>query len=74
MAPDGWQLPPSERLVCFDWGEWGNWQQLARRLFEGLRTLEAQGVDAILCPLPPASELALALRDRLLCAAHLGGE
>jgi L-threonylcarbamoyladenylate synthase len=74
MAPDGWQLPPSERLVCFDWGEWGNWQQLARRLFEGLRTLEAQGVDAILCPLPPAAELALALRDRLLRAAHLGGE
>ena len=72
MAPDGWQLPPSMRLVRFDWGEWGDWQQLARRLFEGLRALEAEEVDAILCPLPPASELALALRDRLLRAAQQG--
>jgi L-threonylcarbamoyladenylate synthase len=70
MAPDGWQLPQSPRLVRFEWGEWGNWQQLARQLFAGLRALEAHGVEAILCPLPPASKLALALRDRLLRAAQ----
>ncbi len=42
---------------------------LAHRLFAGLRELDAAGVDLILCPLPPAEGLGLAIQDRLLKAA-----
>jgi L-threonylcarbamoyladenylate synthase len=38
-------------------------------LFAGLRKLDAAGVELILCPLPPAEGLGLAIRDRLLKAA-----
>jgi L-threonylcarbamoyladenylate synthase len=70
MAPEGWRLPTDRRVLVYAWGHWGDWQGLAQRLFEGIRWLEAQGVDAIVCPLPPAEQLALAIRDRLLRAAH----
>ncbi len=69
MTPNGWQLPESERVLPYEWGDWGDWQTLAKRLFEGIRWLEAQGVQAIVCPLPPAKGLALTLRDRLQRAA-----
>ncbi len=70
MAPSGWQLPLDERVLACEWGSWGDWQTLAKRLFAGIRWLESQGVAAIVCPLPPAEQLALAIRDRLLRAAH----
>ncbi|MCS7066264.1 MAG: hypothetical protein NZL85_08335, partial [Fimbriimonadales bacterium] len=70
MTPDGWHLPESHRVLRYAWGPWGDWQTLAKRLFEGVRWLEAQGMQAIVCPLPPAEQLALAIRDRLLRAAH----
>jgi L-threonylcarbamoyladenylate synthase len=54
-------------VTCF--GAWGDWDSLARKLFGALRELDSQGVDVILCPLPPAEGLALALRDRLQRAA-----
>ena len=63
-------IPDSTRLQVFEWGVWGDWQTLAQRLFLGLRTLEAAGVHAIVCPLPPDEGLARALRDRLQRAAH----
>ena len=44
---------------------------LARTLFAQLRDLEAQGVDVILCVLPSAAGIGLAVRDRLLRAAGL---
>jgi len=44
---------------------------LARTLFAQLRDLEAQGVDVILCVLPAAAGIGLAVRDRLLRAAGL---
>jgi L-threonylcarbamoyladenylate synthase len=53
----------------YEWGAWGDWETLARRLFFGLRTLESLGVHAIVCPLPPEEGLARALRDRLQRAA-----
>ncbi len=65
MRPEGWRIPSHRRVIAFEWGRWGDWEGLARRLFEGLRWLEAQQVHAIICPLPPAEGLGRALRDRL---------
>ncbi|GER86071.1 hypothetical protein KDW_02330 [Dictyobacter vulcani] len=44
-------------------------EQIATRLFAGLRTLEEAGVDVILCRNFPEQGLGLAIRDRLLKAA-----
>ena len=57
----------TQLVACF--GAWGAWEALARKLFGVLRVLDSQGVDVILCPLPPAKGLAMALRDRLQRAA-----
>ncbi len=47
----------------------GNAERLAQTLFAQLRDLDAQGVDVILCVLPPREGVGLAVRDRLLRAA-----
>ena len=73
MVPENWLNEESLSrggLVIFDWGVWNNPQQLAHNLFAGLRYLDKPGVSVILCPLPPAEGLGLALRDRLLRAAR----
>jgi len=41
----------------------------AQNLFAELRRLDAEGVDVILCVLPPAEGIGLAVRDRLQRAA-----
>src|SRR5262249_19163196 len=72
MAPESWLTPEligRGGLVLFDWGTWGNWDLLAQRLFAGLRYLDKPGVTVIVCPLPNAEGIGLALRDRLLKAA-----
>lgn len=46
-----------------------NPEQVAAKLFAGLRTLEEAGVDAIFCRNFDAQGLGLAIRDRLLKAA-----
>jgi L-threonylcarbamoyladenylate synthase len=61
---------PADAAI-FDWGDWRDLQQLAHRLFAGLRQLDAAGVDTILCPLPPPEGIGAALRDRLTKAAKL---
>jgi L-threonylcarbamoyladenylate synthase len=48
-----------------------NIDQLAHTLFGQFRSLDAKGVDVILCVLPPPEGLGLAVRDRLLRAAGL---
>jgi len=48
--------------------------RLAHTLFSQFRSLDAQGVDVILCVLPPPAGLGLAVRDRLLRAAGQGGQ
>ncbi len=68
LVPRGW-LTGVEGVVSFDWGSWGNWDELAQRLFEGMRWLEAQKVVVIVAPLPPPIGLGLAIRDRLTKAA-----
>ena len=73
MLPDG--LIPSggsfasKCLSIYPWGLWRDHEQLAHRLFAGLRALDAAGVSMILCPLPPDTGIGTAIRDRLLKAA-----
>ena len=73
MAPDGWideTTLAAGGLVLFAWGAWSDWAQLGRNLFAGLRYLDKPGVSVILCPLPSAEGMGLALRDRLMRAAR----
>lgn len=70
LLPAGWPLPPNFAGQVFPWGKWEDHQELAQRLYAGLRTLDAQGVKQIICPLPASSGLGCAIRDRLLKAAR----
>ncbi len=70
LLPAVWPLPEGFHGIHFAWGSWEDDQELAHRLFAGLRTLDAMGADVILCPLPPDSGLGAAIRDRLLKAAR----
>lgn len=58
------------RGVVYRWGQWEDVEELAQRLFAGLRWLDAAGATVILCPLPPATGLGVAIRDRLRKAAR----
>ena len=68
MLPQGWTATAATE--AFPWGEWEDRQALAQRLFAGLRDLDARGVTVILCPLPEAGGVGLAIRDRLEKAAR----
>jgi L-threonylcarbamoyladenylate synthase len=57
-------------FLIFPWGAWADPEQLARRLFAGLRELDQAGASVILCPLPENDGLGVAMRDRLLKAAR----
>ncbi len=70
LLPTAWPLPEGFAGIHFGWGSWEDAQQLAQRLFAGLRTLDAMGADVILCPLPPNSGMGAAILDRLLKAAR----
>jgi L-threonylcarbamoyladenylate synthase len=61
--------PPLRGAVEFPWGRWGTPDQLAENLYAGLRALDAEGCDVILCPLPDARGIGDAIRDRLQKAA-----
>lgn len=56
-------------ISVFFWGRWSEPQELARRLFAGLRQLDAAGCTVILCPVPPGPGIGVAIRDRLRKAA-----
>jgi L-threonylcarbamoyladenylate synthase len=62
------QAAPPEAVV-FDWGSWNAPEELAARLYAGLRALDAAGCEVILCPLPVTEGIGQALRDRLRKAA-----
>ncbi|MFT4111787.1 L-threonylcarbamoyladenylate synthase [Silvibacterium sp.] len=68
MLPDGWSAP--ETAVCYRWGKWNDGEELARRLFSGLRQLDTEGVALILCPLPEPHGIGAAITDRLRKAAR----
>jgi len=70
MLPEGVAAPPGvDACRVFAWGRWDAPEQLAQRLYAGLRALDAAGCTVILCPLPRAAGLGAALRDRLQKAA-----
>lgn len=68
LLPQGWTAKPSTEV--FLWASWDDGEALAQRLFAGLRELDTRGVTTILCPLPEASGVGLAIRDRLEKAAR----
>jgi L-threonylcarbamoyladenylate synthase len=55
--------------AIYVWGRWDAPEEMAHSLYAGLRALDAQRCDVILCPLPPAEGIGAALRDRLRKAA-----
>lgn len=67
MLPDGWAILPGTWM--YPWGPWDKPEVLAQRLFAGLRTLDDDGVDVIICPVPTGEGIASAIRDRLTKAA-----
>jgi L-threonylcarbamoyladenylate synthase len=69
MLPDGWDA--SCASAVYRWGEWGDAEGLARRLFAGLRELDEVGVKVIVCPVPEMAGLGEAIRDRLEKAARV---
>jgi L-threonylcarbamoyladenylate synthase len=56
--------------VLQPWGRWSAPEELARELYAGLRALDARGCAVILCPVPSASGIGAAIRDRLFKAAQ----
>jgi len=57
-----------DTVHVYHWGRWEKPEELARKLYAGLRWLDAAGVTAIVCPLPEPVGIGLAVRDRLLRA------
>ena len=68
LLPRDWTANPATEV--FPWADWQDGQALAQRLFAGLRDLDARGVTTILCPLPEANGVGVAIRDRLEKAAR----
>jgi L-threonylcarbamoyladenylate synthase len=56
--------------LVYEWGDLEDQEKLARRLFAGLRELDAAGATVIVCPLPENRGLGVTIRDRLLKAAR----
>ena len=72
LLPEGFMpgfIPPVN-VKRFDWGVWTRPESMASSLFAGLRSLDAAGVENILCPVPPADGIGSAIRDRLYKAAR----
>ncbi len=70
MLPSGLGLSAAEATAVYDWGAWSDADALAHRLFAGLRALDNQGVEAIVCPVPAAEGIGAAIVDRLRKAAR----
>jgi L-threonylcarbamoyladenylate synthase len=70
--------PPLRGALEFAWGRWSAPEELAEKLYAGLRALDSQGCDVILCPIPANvgpedTGMIEAIRDRLRKAAFAGG-
>jgi L-threonylcarbamoyladenylate synthase len=68
MLPDGWNASCAH--LTYRWGAWGAPDELASRLFAGLRQLDDAGADVIVCPVPQGGGIAEAIRDRIEKAAR----
>jgi L-threonylcarbamoyladenylate synthase len=60
---------PLHNAVFFAWGRWSSPGELAERLYAGLRALDSEGCEVILCPVPGDAGIGAAIRDRLRKAA-----
>jgi L-threonylcarbamoyladenylate synthase len=72
LLPEGFMpgFTQPANVKCFDWGVWARPESMASSLFAGLRSLDAAGVETILCPVPPAEGIGRAICDRLYKAAR----
>lgn len=70
MLPADLERPDAPNVTIFDWGRWSAPEEMARDLYAGLRTLDAEGCTVVLCPLPPHDGIGVAIRDRLRKAAR----
>ena len=61
--------PPLRGAAEFPWGRWSVPEELAEKLYAGLRALDADGCTVIVCPVPDAKGVGEAIRDRLRKAA-----
>ena len=61
---------PLRGAAGFPWGSWKMPAELAEKLYAGLRALDAQACDVILCPVPPSTGIGEAIGDRLRKAAY----
>jgi L-threonylcarbamoyladenylate synthase len=68
MLPDEVAAPAGAAEV-YAWGRWAAPEELAHKLYAGLRALDGSGCTVILCPLPPDEGIGAAIRDRLSKAA-----
>lgn len=71
MQPEGFpEHAEKQGSIFYRWGKWNDTEELAQRLFAGLRFLDKAGATVIVCPLPSAAGIGVAMRDRLLKAAR----
>jgi L-threonylcarbamoyladenylate synthase len=70
MLPAGWR--PVLGTAVFAWGRWDAPEELAAALYAGLRALDAEGCEVIVCPVPSGEGIGTAIRDRLRKAAFHG--
>jgi L-threonylcarbamoyladenylate synthase len=69
MLPDAWDAVGLQVAAKFAWGGIEDLEQLAHNLYDGLRTLDEQNVEVIVCPIPRTDGVGLAILDRLTKAA-----
>ena len=60
---------PFQNALVFSWGRWSAPNELAERLYAGLRALDGEDCEVILCPVPGDAGIGEAIRDRLRKAA-----
>jgi L-threonylcarbamoyladenylate synthase len=63
--------PPLRGAAEFAWGHWNAPEELAEKLYAGLRALDAEGCTVIMCPMPDGAGIGEAIRDRLRKAAAI---
>jgi L-threonylcarbamoyladenylate synthase len=71
MLPTEFEWAATRQIRIFAWGRWTDPDDLARNLYAGLRSLDAQQCSVILCPVPAGEGIGAAIRDRLLKAARM---
>jgi L-threonylcarbamoyladenylate synthase len=70
MLPGGWRAPEGAKV--YEWGRWDSPEELAAALYAGLRALDLEGCEVIVCPVPPGEGIGAAIQDRLRKAAFHG--